>query len=65
MRLSVRIFRNENGGYTAVCPSLPGCMCRGETREETMSRIDEAVKGYIAALNNFVPENLVNEVIEV
>jgi len=65
MKLSVRITNDQRGGYTAVCPSLPGCVCRGKTREEATSRLDEAIRGYIAAISNFIPETLIHEVVEV
>ena len=62
MKLSIRIRHNESGGYTATCPSLPGCVCRGGSREEACERIDKAICGYIAAVSNFVPENLARDV---
>lgn len=65
MKLSVRVFRNEQGGFTALCPSLPGCMCQGETRDEAYEKLDDAIRGYIAAVNNFVPDNVIREVVEV
>jgi predicted RNase H-like HicB family nuclease len=34
----------------AECPSLPGCVSQGKTREEAISNIREAIQGYIAAL---------------
>ena len=34
----------------AECPSLPGCISQGETREEAIRNIREAIEGYIAAL---------------
>ncbi|MCD6304643.1 MAG: type II toxin-antitoxin system HicB family antitoxin, partial [Planctomycetes bacterium] len=61
MKLTVRIFSNDRGGYTAVCPSLPGCCSSGTTREEAKAKLDEAIRGYIAAVSNFVPENVVQE----
>jgi predicted RNase H-like HicB family nuclease len=64
MKLAVRIFDNEEGGYTAVCPSLPGCCTRGHTREEARDKMDEAIRGYMAAINNFVPENLIQNLVE-
>ena len=42
----------------------PDCVCRGRTREEATTRLDEAIRGYIAAVNNFVPETLIHEVVE-
>jgi len=64
MKLAIRIIDNERGGYTASCPSLPGCSCRGETREDAQHKLDEAIRGYLAAIGNFVPENVVQEPVE-
>ena len=64
MRLAVRIFNNEEGGYTAVCPSLPVCCTRGGTREEAREKMDEAIRGYMAAVSNFVPENVIQDPVE-
>lgn len=65
MKLSIRIIVNEHGTYVATCPSLPGCTTQGQTREEAQQKIDEAIRGYIAALSNFVPDNVQHEVVEV
>ena len=65
MKLCVRIIRNEHGDYTALCMSLPGCVSRGNTRQEAREKLDEAIRGYIAAVSNFVPENLPREIVEV
>ncbi len=63
MKLCVRIIRDDHG-FTALCPSLPGCVSRGSTRDEAKENLDEAIRGYIAAVNNFVPERLDHEVVE-
>lgn len=34
----------------AECPSLPGCLSQGKTKEEAVTNIREAIRGYIAAL---------------
>lgn len=34
----------------AECPSLPGCISQGKTKEEALENIKEAIRGYIAAL---------------
>jgi len=44
---------------------LPGCTSRGGTAEEARRALDDAIRGYIAAVSNFVPENVVEEVVEV
>jgi predicted RNase H-like HicB family nuclease len=40
----------EDGGYIVSCPSLPGCYSQGETIEEALSNIEDAIKGYIESL---------------
>jgi len=64
MKLAIRIIGNEQGGYTAICASLPGCQSVGGTRQEATEKLNEAILGYIAAVNNFVPENLDPEFVE-
>ena len=65
MKLAVRVVISERGGYMATCPSLPGCMTWGNTREEARKKLDEAIRGYIAAVSNRVLEDIASEVVEV
>ena len=51
----VIVYSGEDGYFVAECPILPGCISQGETREETVANIKEAITGYIAAL---VEDNL-------
>ena len=46
----VVLYPGEDGYWVAECPSLPGCITQGKTREETISNIREAIQGYIRAL---------------
>jgi predicted RNase H-like HicB family nuclease len=47
----VIIIQDEDGaGYTTEVPSLPGCISQGETLEEALSNIKEAIKLYIDVL---------------
>jgi predicted RNase H-like HicB family nuclease len=46
------ICPGEDGYYVAECPSLPGCVSQGQTREEAILNIREAIRGYIAALED-------------
>ena len=46
----VLIYPGEDGYWVAECPSLPGCVSQGKTREKAVQNIKEAVEGYIAAL---------------
>jgi predicted RNase H-like HicB family nuclease len=45
------IFEKESdGGYSVYCPALPGCVSQGDTYEEALSNIKEAITGYIKSL---------------
>lgn len=45
------IFRPEpEGGFTAIAPSLPGCVSYGRTLEEAKKMIVDAIKGYLVVL---------------
>jgi len=40
----------EAGGYVVSCPTLPGCHSQGETREEALANIRDAIEGYLVSL---------------
>ncbi|OGU81151.1 MAG: hypothetical protein A2W11_04630 [Ignavibacteria bacterium RBG_16_35_7] len=46
----VIIYPGEDSYWVAECPSLPGCISQGKTKEEAVENIREAIQGYIAAL---------------
>ena len=46
----VIIYPGEDDCWVAECPSLPGCISQGATKEEAVINIKEAIQGYIAAL---------------
>ena len=46
----VLLYRDEDGFWVVECPSLKGCVSQGNSREEALSNIQEAIVGYIAAL---------------
>lgn len=64
MRVCIQIAESTKGGYTAVCLSLPGCAIRATSREQARKKIEEAIRGYLAAVGNFVPENVTHELVE-
>jgi predicted RNase H-like HicB family nuclease len=60
------LFMGEDGYWVAECPSLPGCVSQGKTKEEVIENMKEAVNGYVAALkedNLPVPEEKFEAVI--
>ncbi|MCB0167049.1 MAG: type II toxin-antitoxin system HicB family antitoxin [Anaerolineae bacterium] len=46
----VIIFPGEDGYWVAECPSLPGCISQGLTKEEAIHNIKEAIQEYVGAL---------------
>ena len=46
----VLIHAGEDGYWVAECPSLPGCVSQGTTREEAIRNIKEAIEGYVLVL---------------
>jgi antitoxin HicB len=55
------IYRSEpEGGFTAIVPSLPGCVSYGKTLEEAKRMIIDAIEGYIVSLkkhNESIPSD--------
>ena len=47
MRLRVVLERSDDGGFTAYVPALPGCISEGETEEEALANIREAIELYL------------------
>ena len=54
MRMNLKVFleKQEEGGYTVYVPSLPGCISEGETKEEALKNIKEAIELYLEADTN-------------
>lgn len=46
----VIVYPGEDGYWVAEVPSLPGCISQGKSKEEAIVNIKEAIRGYIAAL---------------
>jgi len=49
MKLKVVIHEAEEGGYWAEVPAISGCVTQGETFDELLSNIYEAVEGCLSA----------------
>ena len=44
MKLTVTLDRDGDGVWIAECPSIPGCISEGETKEEALANIREAIE---------------------
>jgi len=47
MKLRVVLEPSEEGGYTVTVPALPGCISEGDTKEEALRNIREAIELYL------------------
>lgn len=68
MKYKVLIEQDEEGFFIAECPSLPGCISQGKTREEAIANIQDAIKGYIESLKRHdepIPPPIEEEILEV
>ena len=45
MRFLVTLDQDEDGVWIVACPSMPGCVSQGETREEAVESIKDAIEG--------------------
>jgi predicted RNase H-like HicB family nuclease len=60
VKLKVVLEPSEEGGYTVYVPSLPGCISEGDTREEAVSNIREAIELYLEPTeDDYVPHKRV------
>ncbi len=50
MNVTVVLEEQEDGGYTAHVHSLPGCISEGDTKQEALKNIKEAIELYLEPL---------------
>ena len=47
MKITIVLEKAEEGGFTVFVPSLPGCISEGDTKEEAINNIKEAIELYL------------------
>jgi len=52
MNLKVILAPSDEGGFTAFVPSLPGCISEGDTRDEALANIREAIELYLEPVDD-------------
>ena len=68
MKVRVLIEPDEDGVFVAMCPTLPGCVSQGKTREEARQNIIDAIGGYLQSLRKHgrpIPPSIIEEVVEI
>ena len=54
MKLKIVLEPSEEGGFTVYVPSLPGCISEGNTEEEAITNIKEAIELYLESIDDDV-----------
>lgn len=68
LRYRVLIEQDEDGVFVVECPALPGCVSQGDTRDEAIANIKDAIAGYLESLrkhNEPIPPSIWEETVEV
>ncbi len=65
MNLRVVLEPSEEGGFTALVPALPGCISEGDTREEALRNIEEAIRLYLEPVDGEMESGPGAEVVEI
>lgn len=64
MRYKIVLHKSEEG-YSVSCPGLPGCWSQGATETEALENIQDAIREYLAAVDDLLHETPNAEVREV
>jgi predicted RNase H-like HicB family nuclease len=52
MKIKAVIHPAEEGGYWAEVPALPGCVTEGDTMEEVLANLKDAIEGWLEVANS-------------
>ena len=52
MRLKIVLEESDEGGFTVYVPSLPGCISEGDSEEEAIKNIKEAIELYLEPIDD-------------
>ncbi len=65
---TLELTSEEEGGYPVSVPALPACYSQGETFEEALANVREAIEGHVAALEEMgepIPDDVTTATVEV
>ena len=61
--MNYKVVINESEeGFSVSCPGLPGCWSQGETEAEALANIQDAIREYLAAIDDLIRGQEVREV---
>jgi predicted RNase H-like HicB family nuclease len=55
MNLKIILEPSDDGGFTAIVPALPGCLSEGNSREEALANVREAIELYLDDVDDDAP----------
>ncbi|MEX0727702.1 MAG: type II toxin-antitoxin system HicB family antitoxin [Planctomycetaceae bacterium] len=56
------ILHKSDEGYSVNCPGLPGCWSQGDTEEEALENIGDAIREYLATIDELAQGEDVREI---
>lgn len=65
MKIRAIVHPAEEGGYWAEVPALPGCITEGETMEEVLANLRDAIEGWLEVANSLNEVESVDRVVEI
>ena len=61
MKYKIALYESEEG-YSVSCPGLPGCWSQGQTEKEALENIEDAIKEYLATVEDLMQDAEVREI---
>jgi len=65
MKIKAIIHPAEEGGYWAEVPALPGCITEGDTLEEVLDNLQDAIQGWLEVANESRQPEPMSKVVEI
>jgi predicted RNase H-like HicB family nuclease len=56
------LLQESEEGYSVSCPGLPGCWSQGQTEEEALKNIQDAIREYLSAVDDLAQGEDVREI---
>lgn len=65
MKIRAIIHPAEEGGYWAEVPALPGCITEGDTLDEVMQNLQDAIEGWLLVANSLKTTEPSDRIVEI
>lgn len=65
MRIKAIIHQAEEGGFWAEVPALPGCITEGDSMEEVLGNLKDAIQGWLEVANSSQKVESSDQIVEI